>query len=160
VNAEPVNAGTARHTSAWVWPLAGAFLRPASLVSVGLVVGALLPLSVLTTGLEFCPFKVATGLPCPGCGITRASVAFLHGDITTSFFYHPLGAPLVLAAVVIGVLDAWYWWRSRAPGQPPSPPSWLIERVMLSPAPWAAIAALVIVWLVRLPLYVLGTWVF
>jgi hypothetical protein len=42
----------------------------------------------------------------------------------------------------------------------PSPPSWLIEKVMMTPAPWIAIAAIAIVWLVRLPLYVVGAWTF
>jgi len=135
-------------------------LRPATLVTFGLVVGALLPMSLLTTGVSFCPFKVATGLPCPGCGMTRAAIALLHGDPATSLFFHPLAVPLVAAAVVIGLVDGWYWWRSRKPGAPPAPPSWLIERVMLSPAPWVAIAVLVVVWLVRLPLFVLGNWVY
>jgi hypothetical protein len=140
--------------------VAGALLRPATLVTLGLFVGALLPMSLLTTGVSFCPFKVVTGLPCPGCGMTRAAIALLHGDPGASFYYHPLGIPLVLTAVAIGLADGWYWWRSRQLGSRSAPPAWLIERVMLSPAPWVAIAALVVVWLVRLPLYVLGSWVY
>jgi hypothetical protein len=35
-----------------------------------------------------------------------------------------------------------------------------MERIFVSPAPWIAIAALAIVWVVRLPLYLLGTWTF
>lgn len=28
-----------------------------------------------------CPFRLITGLPCPGCGITRATLLCLHGNI-------------------------------------------------------------------------------
>jgi Protein of unknown function (DUF2752) len=30
----------------------------------------------------FCLFKAATGIPCPGCGVTRSIVALLHGDFS------------------------------------------------------------------------------
>jgi hypothetical protein len=135
-------------------------LRPSTLITAALLVGALVPMSLLTTGVSFCPFKVATGLPCPGCGMTRATVALLHGDAATSLFFHPLAVPMVAAAVLVGLADAWFWWRSRRSGGRAAPPSWLIERVMASPAPWVAIVALVVVWLVRLPLFLLGTWVY
>ena len=142
------------------WRAASIVLRPATLVLIALAVGCALPLSWLTSGPSFCPFKVLTGLPCPGCGLTRSSVAFLHGDPTTSLFYHPLGAPIVIAAVVVGLIDAWVWWRSRRPGQPARPASWLLERLVRTPAPWVMIGALAVVWLVRLPLYLAGTWTF
>lgn len=41
-------------------------------------------------GGKFCYFKAFFGLPCPGCGLTRASVSFVKGDIAAAFFYHPL----------------------------------------------------------------------
>lgn len=151
----PVDPATAR-----LWRFAALLLRPATLAAAGLAFGALLPLSVLTSGVPFCPFKLATGLPCPGCGITRAAVAFLHGDVATSFYYHPLGAPLVIAVVVLGLLDLWYWWRAGRGAAPSRPASWLVERVMATPAPWIAIGALAVVWLIRLPLYLVGSWVF
>lgn len=142
------------------WRGLGTLFRPASLALVGLIVGGALPLEWLTGGPSFCPFKLFTGLPCPGCGLTRSAVAFLHGDPSTSLFYHPLGAPIVIAAVVIGLMDAWAWWRGRRPGGAPASPSWLLERLARTPAPWVAIGALAIVWLVRLPLYVVGAWTF
>ena len=142
------------------WRALGVLFRPATLTLVGLVVGSVLPLNVLTSGPSFCPFKVFTGLPCPGCGLTRSAVAFLHGDPSTSVFYHPLGAPIVIAAIVIGLVDAWAWWRSRRPDQAALAPSWLLERLVKTPAPWVAIGALAVVWLVRLPLYLIGAWTF
>lgn len=134
--------------------------RPAPLVLVGLIVSIAVPLEWLTSGPALCPFKLFTGLPCPGCGLTRSAVALLHGDPSASVFYHPLGAPLVIAAVAIGVVDAWVWWRGRRPGETPAPAYWLPERLMRTPAPWVAVGALVVVWLVRLPLYVAGAWTF
>ena len=37
-----------------------------------------------------CPFKMATGLDCPGCGSQRALHALLHGDFGKAFHYNPL----------------------------------------------------------------------
>jgi hypothetical protein len=40
---------------------------------------------------DTCSFKNLTGLPCPGCGLTRSIVAAMHGDLRTSLMYHRLG---------------------------------------------------------------------
>jgi hypothetical protein len=57
-----------------------------------------------------CPLKALTGLPCPGCGITRALVLCAHGQWSAAFEFHPLG-PLVFGFSVIafcsGVLLLW-----------------------------------------------------
>lgn len=137
-----------------------ALVRPATVVSIGLTIGALAPLAWLTAGPSFCPFKVVTGLPCPGCGLTRATVALLHGDLATSFHFHPLAGPMVAAMLAVAVLDGWLWWRSVRSGRPGGSHVSLMERVMRTPTPWVAIAALALVWLVRLPLYVAGVWTF
>ncbi|NUP10928.1 MAG: DUF2752 domain-containing protein [Polyangiaceae bacterium] len=36
-----------------------------------------------------CPFAAATGVPCPGCGLTRASVAALSGHLGTALALQP-----------------------------------------------------------------------
>ena len=46
-----------------------------------------------------CPFRLLTGLPCPGCGMTRSLSAMLHGNLALSFRYHPLGPVLFAGAV-------------------------------------------------------------
>jgi len=144
------------------WPAVrrygGTAIRPAVLVTVGLVVAALLPISVVANGPALCPFKLMTGLPCPGCGMTRSVVTLLHGDLGASLFYHPLGVVVVALAVAVALVDGWCWWRRSAPAR--SSPVWLLDRIMLSPAPWVAIGGLTVVWFVRLPLYVAGIWVF
>ncbi len=40
---------------------------------------------------EVCTFRNLTGLPCPGCGLTRSLVAAAHGRVKASFAFHRLG---------------------------------------------------------------------
>ena len=40
---------------------------------------------------DMCIFRATTGLPCPGCGLTRSIVAAAHGDVNKSLTYHRLG---------------------------------------------------------------------
>ncbi len=37
-----------------------------------------------------CIFKLLFGLPCPGCGLTRANVLFFTGHFYEAFMMHPL----------------------------------------------------------------------
>lgn len=41
-------------------------------------------------GFTFCIFKAVTGLPCPACGSTRATVFLLHYDLYSAFLFNPL----------------------------------------------------------------------
>ena len=43
-----------------------------------------------------CPFRALTGIPCPGCGMTRAFLCLLRLDPRGAFLYHPM-FPLVIA---------------------------------------------------------------
>jgi hypothetical protein len=58
-------------------------------------------------GLVLCPFRAATGIPCPGCGLTRSFCAMGKGDVSRAFELHALGPVLF---VVAGLL----WLRSAA----------------------------------------------
>ncbi|MCA9626994.1 MAG: DUF2752 domain-containing protein [Myxococcales bacterium] len=67
------------------------------------VVGPLL-LS-LVTDFVACPSARYFGQPCPGCGLTRATMAALHGHIGEAFHLHPLfflAAPFHVGALVYG----------------------------------------------------------
>jgi hypothetical protein len=47
---------------------------------------------------ELCALRGATGLPCPGCGLTRSWVAMLRGDPLASLSHHLLGWLVLLYA--------------------------------------------------------------
>lgn len=54
----------------------------------------------LESDQSFCPFKMLTGFPCPGCGITKSLVYFYQGDIYKSLGYHVLGPFVILFCIV------------------------------------------------------------
>jgi hypothetical protein len=68
-------------------------LRPAVPV---LVIGALLALIPYPT----CLVRLAFGVPCPACGLTRAGLALAHFDLASAQRFHPLAAALL--GVTIG----------------------------------------------------------
>ena len=37
-----------------------------------------------------CPFRFFFGVPCPGCGMTRAFLSLIKLDFSSAFNYHPL----------------------------------------------------------------------
>ena len=45
-----------------------------------------------------CPFFRLTGIPCPGCGLSRASILLLRGEVAESFRFHAFG-PIFLFAI-------------------------------------------------------------
>jgi len=51
------------------------------------------------TGFTLCWLASGTGIPCPGCGLTRSLSCGLRGMFTESWHYHPMGF-LVLAMFV------------------------------------------------------------
>ncbi len=64
------------------------------------LLGALLLAAAVLIMDVGCVFRKTTGVPCPGCGMTRAHLAALRLDFKDAFFYHPLWflpAPLAAA---------------------------------------------------------------
>jgi hypothetical protein len=49
---------------------------------------------------SLCPFKMLTGFPCPGCGITKSIIFLYDGNIVKSISYHIFG-PLVVAFCLV-----------------------------------------------------------
>lgn len=52
-----------------------------------------------------CPFFHALGLPCPGCGMTRATLLLVHGEWKQAILMHAF-APVFLIALVVITLSA------------------------------------------------------
>jgi len=55
-----------------------------------------------------CPLASTFGIPCPGCGLTRATLALLRGDIHAALRFHPLVwllAPLFVVAMVATFIE-------------------------------------------------------
>ena len=52
-----------------------------------------------------CPFRAATGLPCPLCGSTRAIVLAAHGD-GAFVDYNAVAVLALVAAIAVGLVAA------------------------------------------------------
>lgn len=64
--------------------------------------GPIVPPAVLCSLLALVPtttclVKLIAHRPCPACGMTRASLHLLHGDLRGSLALHPLALPSALA---------------------------------------------------------------
>jgi hypothetical protein len=44
-----------------------------------------------------CPFHALTGVPCPGCGTTRALLALVRGDVPAALAWNPAATVALLA---------------------------------------------------------------
>lgn len=87
----------------------------------------------VTHGPDICVFRRLTGLPCPGCGLTRSWVMLAHGDIARAFAFNVVGPVLFAVTVVALVVGGWAVISGRRPA----------ARRALG---WAA-AVLVVLWL-------------
>jgi hypothetical protein len=80
--------------------------RSLRIATLGLLAG-LFAIAV-HSDFPLCPMASSLGIPCPGCGLTRATLALLHGDVHTALRFHPLVAvlaPLFIAFVGTAALD-------------------------------------------------------
>jgi hypothetical protein len=65
-------------------------------------------------GLDLCVYKSLTGLPCPGCGITRSGSNLARGNFARAFNYHPFGPVLMPPIFLLGVMALLpRLWRDR-----------------------------------------------
>lgn len=87
-------SGVPSNRPGFSWKKLGAAVAPLGLVPV-----------IVWLGIPLCPSRSMFGLPCPGCGLTRATMAMLEGDFVQMCAMHPL-APIVAPLVA--------WWMSSA----------------------------------------------
>ncbi len=80
-------------------PLYDVIVNPLSLwaAPAALILTFVMPPDGLPVTL--CWFHNVTGLPCPGCGLTRSLASVSHGHLGEAFRYHPFG-PLIYAMAV------------------------------------------------------------
>ena len=98
---------------------------------------------VLARFAPSCPWHRLTGLPCPGCGTTRALVALLEGRPGFALTMNPL-ATIGVVGFVLGGLAAPLWLAlvGRVPMAPPGPrPAWAIAAVAAVVLNWAWLVA-------------------
>jgi len=97
----PIGAEAGRHPDAgaasWLrHPFGSSILRDAALCRfLAILPVPLVLLQVLRLPAPPCLFHEVSGLPCPGCGMTRALAALLQGDLARSFALHPLALPVL-----------------------------------------------------------------
>lgn len=77
--------------------------------------------------LPFCPMASVFGVPCPGCGLTRATLALAHGELRHALELHPL--VLVLTPLFIGAMSSAALSYVRGPHSTPRR-TWLGSRVV------------------------------
>ncbi len=56
---------------------------------------------------SICLFRDLTGLPCPGCGLTRALALLFLGDWRAALFLHPLSPFVFAGLLIVGVGAFW-----------------------------------------------------
>jgi uncharacterized protein DUF2752 len=52
-------------------------------------------------GFDVCLTHRLTGLPCPGCGLTRSITSLTHGQFQSAEAYHPFGIVIYLVLVAL-----------------------------------------------------------
>lgn len=122
-----------------------AFLgSPALLCGTGLLVVAVAS-RVNWLPLPRCLWKTWLGVSCPGCGLTRASLAILRGEFVEAWALHPWAFLLVPAAGWYALRPLWRRWFPRNHGESGGSPrraALLPVAVMLLFSIWAVWRAL------------------
>lgn len=83
-----------------------------------------------------CFFRKLTDLECPGCGMTRATYAVLHGRFADAFRLNPVGIILFPLAMIGLGLEILGWVRGKA----------VYPRLSVGKWGSIAIAAILIIW--------------
>jgi hypothetical protein len=75
-----------------------------NLLAIGLITAGyalyVLPQFLSVGGMKgFCMFRSLTGIPCPGCGMGKASILISQGEFYNAFLIHPLAIPFAISAL-------------------------------------------------------------
>ena len=85
------------------WELAAYLIRDRKL-GLAMTGGGVVYFALAAYGLEImpCPFLKVTGLPCPGCGMTRSCISLLRGDWAEVWRLNPFGPLFAVFWAVVG----------------------------------------------------------
>lgn len=113
--------------------------RAARLGLMAAVIAAILALRV-----PLCPFALITHHPCPGCGMTRATLALVTGHLHEAIGLHPLVIPIAPLAAFFVLQGAYNYVRhGRFGSTRPAPRRWVtLASILLG-------AAMTAVWIAR-----------
>jgi len=126
---QPAPSGSSRATALAVW-LGGALVAAAVAIW----------LTALGPGEStICLLRNWTGVPCPGCGVTRSIAALLRGDYAEAFILHPLAPIAVTEAIVV-----WLAWGVSLMRRGRGLDEWRLAQLFL-----ANLAAFVLLWIAR-----------
>lgn len=89
---------TATHRHPWAVLFGPWSVAVAAVIVVGATLGARL-LVATTGGVQLCWFLAVSGLPCPGCGLTRSVMAAARGELAAAVMLHPFGPLILLWAI-------------------------------------------------------------
>jgi len=81
---------------------------------------------ILWLRLPLCPMAGVLGIPCPGCGLTRATLALAHGDVQTALALHPL--VFVLAPIFLWAMGSAVYGFVRGTQARRAPNPWFASR--------------------------------
>lgn len=70
---------------------------------VGLLIALVVVIAATLLGKGICYFKNITGIPCPGCGMTRSFLLILQGKFTEAWKIHPFAYGWIVFAIIFFV---------------------------------------------------------
>ena len=68
-----------------------------------LILIVLIIIGIIWKFFYHCPTEHLLGIPCPGCGMSRALFACLRLDFAEAFYFHPL-FPVLIAIILFEIL--------------------------------------------------------
>jgi hypothetical protein len=80
-------------------------------------------------GPTVCPFALATGTACPGCGMTRAVGFLARGNLSAALTYHPL-----VILISIQAIAGWSWLILRRSERVKPMPTRLVNAILIGTA--------------------------
>lgn len=98
-------------------------LKDVNNYGLGLLLGAVYVLAGYLLGISLCPMVRLTGLPCPGCGMTRAAALFFQGHWKRAWQMHPF-------VYTLPVLAVWAFASRYAAGRDSRLLKWTVSAVL------------------------------